>query len=79
MKVQFIKRAAPIGLAYSVGQTADFEEAYANELVERGYCKPLETIKKAVEVKEEVEQATEQPTEEIKKAVVKTTTKKAVK
>lgn len=65
MKVEFIKRAAPIGLAYGVGQTAEFEEAYSKELIERGYCKPLE--------------AESEYKEEVKKAVVKTTTKKAVK
>lgn len=79
MKVEFIKRGTPLGLAYAEGQEADFTDTYAKELIELGFCKPLETIKKAVEVKEEVEQATEQPTEEVKKAVVKTTTKKAVK
>lgn len=58
MKVIFIKGAAPIGLAYSEGNEANFTDAYANELIERGYCQPTEEIKQAVEQKqEEVKQA----------------------
>ena len=58
MKVKFIKGAAPIGLAYSEGNEANFTDAYANELIERGYCQPIEEVKQAVEQKpEEVKQA----------------------
>lgn len=58
MKVKFIKGAAPIGLAYSEGNEANFTDAYANELIERGYCQPIEEVKQAVEHKpEEVKQA----------------------
>lgn len=58
MKVKFIKGAAPIGLAYSEGNEANFTDTYANELIERGYCQPIEEVKQAVEQKpEEVKQA----------------------
>ena len=56
MKVEFIKSAAGIGLAYAAGAKVEFADAYANELIERGYCKPIEEVKQAVENKpEEVE------------------------
>ena len=83
MKVKFIKGAAPIGLAYSEGNEAEFADAYANELIERGYCQPIEEIKQAVEQKPEevetmvdensevIETTEQQKPEEVKQAVSK--------
>lgn len=65
MKVEFIKGAAPIGLAYSQGNEAEFADAFAMELIDRGYCKPVEEARKTVEVKPE----------EVKEAVIKTNKK----
>lgn len=74
MKVKFIKGAAPIGLAYSEGNEADFTEAYANELIERGYCQPIEEIKQAVERKpEQVETTVEEQPEGVVENVVEKT------
>ena len=71
MKVIFIKGAAPIGLAYSEGNEAEFTDAYANELIERGYCQPIEEVKQAVEQKPEaIETATEEKHEEVTESVV---------
>lgn len=87
MKVEFIKRATPIGLGYAVGSTADFESAYANELIEMGYCKPIEEVKQAVEKKPEevetmvdenlevIETTEQQKPKEVKQAVSKKKTK----
>jgi hypothetical protein len=62
MKVKIIKGTAPLGLGYGIGAEADFNDAQAAELIERGYAEPIEEVKQAV---------AEQPQEEVKKAVTK--------
>ena len=83
MKVIIIKGTAPLGLGYGIGAEADFNDAQAAELIERGYAEPIEEVKQAVveqpqetikEVTEntkELEQAVPEPVEEVKKAVTK--------
>jgi hypothetical protein len=65
--IKFIKTAAPIGYAYTEGDVADFNDATAAEIIERGFAEPAATEPAEPEIKQAV---AEQPAE-VKKAVKK--------